>query len=65
MFSIKQVILKLAKVRMNNILAANASASSASLPQANTKNFEKEIDQLVYKLYDLTEEEIKIIERVE
>ncbi|MGB9856403.1 MAG: hypothetical protein ACPLKS_07710 [Caldisericum exile] len=25
-------------------------------------NFEKETDELVYKLYDLTEEEIKIIE---
>jgi len=26
------------------------------------KNREEKIDQLVYKLYDLTEEEIKIIE---
>ena len=29
---------------------------------SDTTVLEKEIDQLVYKLYDLTEEEIKIIE---
>jgi len=31
-------------------------------PEADTSQLEKQIDQLVYKLYDLTEEEIKIIE---
>ncbi len=31
-------------------------------PQADTSHLEQEIDQLVYKLYDLTDEEIKIIE---
>jgi adenine-specific DNA-methyltransferase len=31
-------------------------------PEADTSQLEKEIDQLVYKLYGLTEEEIKIIE---
>jgi len=31
--------------------------------QAQVKEYEKEIDQLVYKLYDLTPEEIEIIER--
>jgi galactitol-specific phosphotransferase system IIB component len=31
-------------------------------PSADTINLENQIDQLVYKLYDLTEEEIKIIE---
>ncbi|GAA8646166.1 class I SAM-dependent DNA methyltransferase [Helicobacter pylori] len=31
-------------------------------PKANTKNLEKEIDALVYQLYNLTDEEIKIIE---
>jgi hypothetical protein len=31
-------------------------------PEADTSELEKEIDRLVYKLYDLTEEEIKIIE---
>lgn len=30
--------------------------------QAQVKNLEKQIDSLVYKLYGLTEEEIKIIE---
>ncbi|GAA9088041.1 class I SAM-dependent DNA methyltransferase [Helicobacter pylori] len=31
-------------------------------PKANTKNLEKEIDALVYQLYNLTDEEIKTIE---
>jgi len=31
-------------------------------PGANTTDLERQVDQLVYKLYDLTEEEIKIIE---
>lgn len=31
-------------------------------PQADTTEIESQIDQLVYQLYDLTEEEIKIIE---
>jgi len=31
-------------------------------PQADTKEYEHQIDQLVYKLYDLTPEEIKIVE---
>jgi type II restriction/modification system DNA methylase subunit YeeA len=30
-------------------------------PQADTSELEREIDNLVYRLYDLTEEEIKII----
>lgn len=30
---------------------------------ANIKEFEAEIDQLVYELYGLTEEEIRIVER--
>jgi len=30
--------------------------------QANVKEYEHQIDQMVYKLYDLTEEEMKIIE---
>jgi len=30
--------------------------------KAKVKRLEKEIDQLVYKLYDLTSEEIKIVE---
>jgi adenine-specific DNA-methyltransferase len=31
-------------------------------PEADTSKLEKEIDELVYKLYNLNEEEIKIIE---
>jgi hypothetical protein len=31
-------------------------------PQADTNNLENQIDQLVYQLYELTDEEIKIIE---
>ena len=31
-------------------------------PQADTSELGAEIDRLVYKLYDLTEEEINIIE---
>ncbi|MDB9537297.1 hypothetical protein PN451_15925 [Dolichospermum planctonicum CS-1226] len=32
-------------------------------PKADTTTLETEIDQLVYQLYELTPEEIKIIER--
>jgi hypothetical protein len=32
-------------------------------PNTDTSQWEKEIDEMVYKLYDLTEEEIEIIER--
>jgi adenine-specific DNA-methyltransferase len=31
-------------------------------PEADTKALEREIDQLVYKLYDLTADEIKLVE---
>jgi hypothetical protein len=37
-------------------------AAKKENPQADTSEWEKEIDGLVYKLYDLTEEEIKVIE---
>ncbi|KAA6505629.1 class I SAM-dependent DNA methyltransferase [Helicobacter pylori] len=36
--------------------------SKAKDPKANTQKLEKEIDALVYQLYNLTDEEIKIIE---
>lgn len=32
-------------------------------PGANTKALEQEIDEMVYKPYDLTPEEIEIVER--
>ena len=37
-------------------------ASKELNPSVNTTNLENQIDQLVYQLYDLTEEEIKIVE---
>ncbi|WQW29431.1 class I SAM-dependent DNA methyltransferase [Helicobacter pylori] len=37
-------------------------ALKAKDPKANTQGLEKEIDALVYRLYNLTDEEIKIIE---
>ena len=36
--------------------------AKAANPKADTSPLEKQIDELVYKLYELTEEEIKIIE---
>jgi len=43
---------------VNQILAAKKKDSNA-----DTNALEKEIDQLVYQLYGLTEEEIKIVEQ--
>jgi len=37
-------------------------AAKKQNPQADTSEWENEIDKLVYRLYDLTEEEVKIIE---
>jgi hypothetical protein len=37
-------------------------AAKRANPQADTSAWEREIDQLVYQLYGLTEEEIKIVE---
>jgi len=37
-------------------------AAKQQNPQTNTSEWENEIDKLVYRLYDLTEEEIRIIE---
>ena len=42
---------------MDKILGAKAET-----PQADTAAEEKAIGQLVYQLYDLTEEEIRLIE---
>jgi len=38
-------------------------ASKKIDPNGDTNALEKEIDQLVYELYGLTEEEIRIVER--
>jgi hypothetical protein len=53
-------------LRLNkaNLLAANASTSSAQAPKPDNSHWERDIDELVYKLYQLTPEEIKVIEGV-
>jgi hypothetical protein len=38
------------------------AVTKAANPQADTSKWEAEIDQLVYQLYGLTEEEIDIVE---
>ncbi len=50
-------IVKQIEALVDKILAAKKQNL-----QADTSEWEKEIDKLVYRLYDLTEEEIKIIE---
>jgi len=49
---------------INQILSLNQSEDYLQNPtkQANVKEYEKQIDQMVYKLYDLTDDEIKIVE---
>jgi len=37
-------------------------AAKCADPQAGTSPLEREIDQLVYELYGLTEDEVKIVE---
>jgi hypothetical protein len=44
------------------IIVDQILAAKKQDPQADIGQWEKEIDQLVYKLYNLTDEEIKIIE---
>jgi len=62
--SANATIVKQIEELVDKILAAkkHASTSSASNPQADTSHLEREIDELVYKLYDLTEEEVGIVE---
>ena len=43
-------------------ITEDANYSENSDKQANVKILEAQIDQLVYKLYDLTPEETKIVE---
>ncbi|MCK9265544.1 hypothetical protein M0P98_01460 [bacterium] len=54
------------KIDLNNskILATTKDDDylENSNKQAKVKEYEKQIDQLVYKLHDLTEEEIQTIE---
>jgi len=50
-------IVKQIEALVDKILAAKKQN-----PQTDTGEWEREIDRLVYRLYDLTEEEVKIIE---
>jgi len=52
-----QPIVKQIELLVDQILRAKKQN-----PEADTSRLEREIDRLVYKLYDLGEEEIKIIE---
>ena len=60
--------LKKAKVKLSLAEEAewmdyfNQQRSKAQALKAEIDKTDKEIDQLVYKLYELTEEEIKIVE---
>jgi len=49
---------------VNQILPLSQSEDYLENPQkqAKVKQYQRQIDQLVYKLYDLRDEEIKIIE---
>jgi LPS O-antigen subunit length determinant protein (WzzB/FepE family) len=47
---------------VDKILETNVSTSSAHTTKPDTSQWEKEIDALVNKLYNLTYEEVKIIE---
>jgi very-short-patch-repair endonuclease len=49
-------------VRQIEALVDKILAAKKQNPQANTTNLEKQIDELVYKLYELTEEEVRIVE---
>ena len=53
---------------VNQMLNLQKNLTEAKMPQAKDllkrqiETTDKQIDQLVYKLYDLTDEEIKIVE---
>jgi len=53
---------------VDQMLALNKKLAESKIPQAKDilqrqiESTDKQIDQLVYKLYDLTDEEIKIVE---
>ena len=53
-------------LKMSKILSLTQSEDYLQNPQKQTKvkEYEREIDQLVYKLYGLTEEEIMIVEGI-
>ena len=54
-----------ADLKQLDSLAKCVIKAKASNPEADTTDKEKDIDQLVYSLYDLTCDEIKIVEEAE
>lgn len=63
--NVKQLpILKISEEEQQPIidLVEKILATKDADPKADTSDLEYEIDQLVYKLYELTEEEIKLVE---
>jgi len=52
-----EIVDKILAVTQSSDYLQNASK------QVKVKEYERQIDQMVYKLYGLTEEEIKIVER--
>jgi len=58
----KILLMKMKIYKKHNFLVDQILSSKKQNPDADTSNLEHQIDQLAYKLYDLTEEEIKIIE---
>lgn len=62
----QNLIISLNKLKPGRIKIEKGLTSTNSRTvnfiQAKVKDYERQIDQMVYKLYGLTEEEIKIVE---
>ncbi len=56
----KQIEALVDKILQAKIVKAN----DYSPPQADTSHWEREIDELVYRLYGLTEKEVQAIEKL-
>jgi len=54
--------IKYAILKTIGILHTASGWAKGANPQADTSKLESEIDQLVYQLYGLTQEEIHIVE---
>ena len=59
---IEDLVDKIISAQRRRLPSADASLQESNNLQIDTSDWERKIDQLVYKLYDLTEEEIKIVE---
>jgi len=58
---IPKEISEAAQIQIKNIVNEILTAKKAN-PETDTKHLEKQINQMVYKLYSLTDEEIAIVE---